>query len=435
VEERETLRARLAQAEQGDRLETARANARSARESCDALLDDAMDAFAVDFLVEDVETEYHGRPRTDLLTRASALLEEFTSCAFRLAPPAPQDERSRARGFRVIAEPNGVAREPEVLSSATFAQLELALRISLLEHVEGAGERLPLFVDEVLTHSDPVRFGAVAVALARLVAAGRQVVFLTSDPADAERFAAAARPSGVTVDVRTIDGSTPEPASPALLALDASPEPPAPAGRSATEYAAALGVPAPDPFLPVDALHPFHLFADHLDVVHALACARLTTIGAVRSFARRGGELPLVVRGCLDERRRAAEALFAAHRVGRAPMVPDQTIAEALGGSSKLAEVIEASERVGRDGRALLRALERREVKNLRSEAIHTLERHLETAGYLADGDPLHGEALVERALDGLGDGTLDARTRLVPMVARLADAISRRSGGTVAAR
>ena len=71
------------------------------------------------------------------------------------------------------------------------------------------GVRLPLFLDEALDQSDPVRFEAIARSLARMVEdEGRQLFYLTSDPTDMRRIQEALDKEGCAA-ARTIVNDCP----------------------------------------------------------------------------------------------------------------------------------------------------------------------------------------------------------------------------------
>ena len=78
------------------------------------------------------------------------------------------------------------------LSRGTLQQIYLALRLAMVDQVEGAdAERLPLFMDEMFVNWDPSRTDR-GMAVLREIGQSRQVFLFTADPAWAERTSAQA---------------------------------------------------------------------------------------------------------------------------------------------------------------------------------------------------------------------------------------------------
>lgn len=78
------------------------------------------------------------------------------------------------------------------LSRGTLQQIYLALRLAMVDQVEGEdAERLPLFMDEMFVNWDPSRTGR-GMAVLREIGRSRQVFLFTADPAWAERTSAQA---------------------------------------------------------------------------------------------------------------------------------------------------------------------------------------------------------------------------------------------------
>jgi uncharacterized protein YhaN len=71
------------------------------------------------------------------------------------------------------------------LSRGTIQQVYFALRLAMVEQVEGE-EPLPLFLDEMFVNWDPDRTASGLKALAHMTE-DRQVLLFTADPAWAER--------------------------------------------------------------------------------------------------------------------------------------------------------------------------------------------------------------------------------------------------------
>ncbi len=415
VERRSAIRAKVERAEVESPLEAALARLRAAEDQLAERVGDLLLGASAAWLVSDVEHEYGSHPRGELLARADVLLRAFTLGRFHLSAPRTGDEGEKARGFGVRTDREEV-REPSVLSSGTQAQLELALRLAAIERIEAGGAPLPLFLDEVLTHADPGRFDAVADALVKIAAEGRQVFFASADPVDAWRMEEAARRAGVEPPARVILGAdTPPPADVALLAAPRRRPVPAPAGLDAESYAARLGVPALDAFAPPEAAHPWHLWRDELELVQRFELAQVRDVGHLERLLTARGEafLPSEVAAQFATRLRVLRACLEAWRIGRArPFTALELQNSPASSSSKADELMERAEESGFDAARFLAALENKQVANLRTKLVGALREHFDQLGCLADGEPLEGEALMQRALELARPADLDERAR-----------------------
>ena len=77
----------------------------------------------------------------------------------------------------------------DALSRGTQEQVYLLQRLELVSLLS-SGETLPVLLDDVLGHADPVRRGALGAVLAE-IAASRQVIAFVTDPAAADALVAA----------------------------------------------------------------------------------------------------------------------------------------------------------------------------------------------------------------------------------------------------
>ena len=301
-------------------------------------------------------------------------------------------------------------------------QLLLATRVAFATGEEH-GRPLPLFLDESLTATDPVRFGAVADAVLALAEDGRQVFYLTSDPADVARWQQACARLEVDAprvvdlaEARQVEGAL----DPDDLAVPSAPEVPAPDGLDAVEYGRRLGVPRFDPFAGGDSVDLFHLLRDDLPLVY-----RLRTEGRVDRLGPLRRVLDLDSTGLLGDGERArvealgevARAFAEAWREGRGRPV-DRAALEASGAVSDafIDKVSQVAEELGGDADALLAAFavpgsERDErLKGFRTRYLEQLETFLRDEGYLDDRPRLpEAEVLARcRAAVALDRGVLD---------------------------
>ncbi len=413
IVEIETL---VAQARRGERLEAAVAAVEAARDRLTAARDRELEAAAGDFLLERAASRHRAATRPAVLARAVDLFAAFTGQGYELRveqrPEGPAFRAYDTRGERELALPE--------LSDGTRAQLLLAARLAFLLESEGTVHP-PLLLDEALTSSDPERFRAIAASLLTLVRRdGRQVFYLTANPADVAAWQAILReqdlPPVEAVDLAELRGVGAR-ATAADLELPGPAPVPAPAGEDAAAYGLRLGVPRLDPARPAGSLHLFHLLRDDLDLLHALLAQGIETVGQWRRFsgtARRTGLLPEATCARLDLLADLADAFLVARRRGRDRPVDPLLLRESGAVSDRfLAEVEELRERVAGDPRLLLDALAAKEVKGFHDSKRQELEEFLRERGCLDDREALDEGGVVERVLgrlaDRLGTGTIGA--------------------------
>lgn len=137
------------------------------------------------------ERAYRDAHQSPLLEAASGHLASITGGRYdRLIA-----DDSTGEGVRLHVRRHGedfpvVVGHP--LSRGTLQQIYLALRLAMVDQVEGEdAERLPLFMDEMFVNWDPSRTGR-GMAVLREIGRSRQVFLFTADPAWAERTSAQA---------------------------------------------------------------------------------------------------------------------------------------------------------------------------------------------------------------------------------------------------
>ena len=137
------------------------------------------------------EQKYRDEHQSPLLATASDYLASITNGRYdRLIADDFSGDAARLH-VRRRGEPFPLAVD-HPLSRGTLQQIYLALRLAMVDQVEGEdAERLPLFMDEMFVNWDPSRTGR-GMAVLREIGQGRQVFLFTADPAWAERTSAQA---------------------------------------------------------------------------------------------------------------------------------------------------------------------------------------------------------------------------------------------------
>lgn len=331
-----------------------------------------------------------------LLLRARRWFLRFTQNRYEL-------QVSPAGGFRAIDTHTDRQQALSELSDGTRVQLLLAARLAFVEHAERAGEQTPLFLDEVLSTTDPERFQAVATAVLELAADGRQVFYATASTAELAAWEQVAHDGGFAAPqvVRLGRASTEEewldpPALPAP-----PPELPPPGDLDAIGYIAALGLPRPTLHSSVETWPLPLVLYDRLPAAHLAARAGLTRISHLK-LAEAGVVLPLsdedlaVARGRAQAIQGALEAL----RIGRGrPVTWDEVAASGAITKTFRERVQEQLKLHSGDAEEFLQAIE--QLRGFRSKRLAQLTEYLESTGAVDPREPLSVEAVVEAAQRG----------------------------------
>lgn len=358
-------------------------------------------------LLDRVEHQHEQESRPLVLEKADAYFHLFTRQTHNLKLADRGDGEDR---FLAVAEDSVQPLELDELSDGTRAQLLLAVKLAFMTVAED-GARPPIFLDDSLTSADPRRFAAVAGSLGELAAReNRQIFYLTPNPADAAAIQRSLAKADLLpahhIDLGKVRGLAeavdPSLLDPAILPPDLLA--PDPTGLSASEYAAALMAPKPDPWAPRGMLHVFFLLDDHLDLVRRLVDGNAATVGRFTT-----GRDSLTTSGLIS---RDEAVLVAAvselwstwldgWRLGRARPVTREFLKDSTAVSGKFLEPVTAAlENCGWDGAGLLMAIEDKKVKGFRANKLEQLRQELDDADLLAHGAPLTDDALLTHTRD-----------------------------------
>ena len=337
-------------------------------------------------LLQRLRRQHRRLSEPPVLARARDIFLSFTDGQYELTVPDGNQESFRARDTRT-----GQGLALDQLSDGTRAQLLLASRLAYLREAE-RGAMLPLFLDESLTASDPVRFRAVGRAVLKLMADDhRQVFYLTSNPADVQAWqqllAGEGLPESPVIDLAKIrdlaDGAALEQLITPVQPTIPSPE----VGEDPAAYGSRLNVPALDAQRPATEAHLFHLLRDQLSLLHALLVRHVVQLGQVESLAavlEADEALTQSARATLLARGRALAMFLETMAVGRGRPVPRGTLLQESGiKTNKLEEVEETLGKLNGDAASLMEALANREVSNLTLKKQAELEEWLQREDYL----------------------------------------------------
>ncbi len=235
-------------------------------------------------IVQYVISSYETLSRPPLLRRAEELFSRFTHGAYSLRA---SENDSESASFIAIDTTRNRSLPLHELSDGTRIQLILAVRLAYIEQHE-SNATLPLFVDEALTTSDPLRFNAIAGTLAE-IARERQLFYFTSDPSDIERIKSVCSDSKITppgiinlAEIRNIAS-----AAESSQLSTAIPTVPKPAhGMDPAEYARIIHVTAPLLHQGINQLDLFFLLRDNLPLLYHLRTIGISNIGRFKAFSR-----------------------------------------------------------------------------------------------------------------------------------------------------
>ena len=355
-------------------LERLNAERERLRGELESVMEAHRDAEAAQLLIERARAGYSQAHQPTLFTRARKLFGRMTRTRFELTF---DDGR-----FSAFDQSMGEQRSIGELSTATRIQLLLALRLAWIEETESEGPGLPVFLDEVLATTDPERYRAVVEAVQEVVAAGRQVIYLSSQPADAQawqRFAGQPTPEIIEL----------APVAETSFGFELPASPPCPdATLNPDDWAIQAGVVALDPWRGPESIPLFHLLRDRLDELNALRGFGIVTLGQFEHARELALDLPIedAVANALDLRVSAARAWLERWKRGHVVPVSPGILDESSAISETFIEpVARLNQALGGDARALIDALRDGRVSRFRSDKTDQLESFLAAGGHLDD--------------------------------------------------
>ncbi len=364
----------------------------------------ALHASAGAFLLERAERAHCVEQQPEVVREAGRLLDHFTRGRYELLPPNGHPDSGAAFVVRDLVTDR--IHPVGELSTGTRAQLLLAIRLAFAEASEGE-TKLPLFLDEALSSSDPDRFDAVIRALGVVAGEGRQVFYMTCQPRDWYRIREElTKPEwdGDRVPVRLIkldavrrlsvteEWLSTEDAAPGLVA-DVLDRVPAYRGEDPVMYAEALGVARFDPAMSPVTVHPFHVLEDDPGRVEGLVRRGIISLGQLK---RTRLDMETLARIAV------VEAFCEAWRIGRGRSVDRDVLCRGGISENFIDAVWSLAKDVDRDASALVDGLRARRVRKLQSRIIEGLAETLESEGYLDLRERLDSEAIRQRVLNRL---------------------------------
>jgi exonuclease SbcC len=320
-------------------------------------------------------------------------------------------------GFVALDHQDGRRRSLDQLSDGTRIQLLLATRLAFLEEAEGQGPKLPLFLDEVLSTTDPERFDQIGRCVLQLVEEGRQVFYATADKAEVVQWhrlcAAVEAPLPKVFHMDEAAVRIPWPDTVALSAT-VRVRAPDPTGSTTRDYAAQLGVSLPGPRTSFGNWPLILLMHDDLNAAAACWNDGLERVGPFRARHHHGVPLPINFEQTARVLARAdlLDAVLELRKIGRGEVVTWADV-KASGAitPTRRAEMAACLEVHHDDAVAYLAAV--RNIGNMTKKKAQQLEdyflhQHIIDPQAVLDLDDLAEQALI-RVTEHLQAGTMDA--------------------------
>ncbi|HPF69382.1 MAG TPA: AAA family ATPase [Candidatus Krumholzibacteria bacterium] len=409
----------LAEAEAGHDLAAALAAEAEAQADLEAWNDDALAQRLEAALLADLHRRHETLSAPEDVRRADDLLGAFTRGRYGLK----LGRDAKGSTFLVRDRETAADLGLDTLSDGTRMQVLLAVRLAFLAGIE-AGARPPLFLDETLTTSDPARMAAIASTVAAAArATGRQVFYLTSQPADVGAWRAALAGADLPPP-RVLDLAAARRQGAAATESELAPVAPAaipgPGSDDPATYGRRLGVAAFDPHAGWEPLDTFHLAGGDLGLVHRLREAGAVRAGVLAAVLPRLAEAGLVSDG---QRRRlelalaVARAFIPAWSAGRPrpATIADIDTCEALSDTMRPRALALLGE-LAWNAHRFLDALDNNGIARLQRKIIDDVRVHLAERGLLDARAPLDADALAASVVLNVTALNADARTSLEDM-------------------
>ncbi|MEM7255179.1 MAG: hypothetical protein AAF493_27580 [Pseudomonadota bacterium] len=394
----------VADAAAGDQLETRRAARDRAYIALQSEFEQAIYAEAGQLLLDDVVEDYEARARPQILLQAEEWFRRFTRNEFNL-----RFRHDAPDGFTAVDTATNQVRTLAELSSGTRMQLLLAVRLAFALEAERGATPLPLFLDEVLTTSDPNRYREVLHALKVLALEGdRQVFYLTAQPGDLYYWKDVCGDLPHVVDLADVRRLATTIAVPEQLSFTPTQLFPDPGALSPEAYAQAIGVDWISPWAPASVVHPFHLLPDDLTTLATLLNAGATTVGGLQSLLGSGAGAVLLdtaTVSLLEARIDLLQAYLDASRRGHGRPLDRAALEEAPVSPTFRAPIVDLSERLQGDAAGVLAAIDAGEVPRFQRRGAPRQRLHdwLVDEGYIDERPAFDRLALGHHVIAKLG--------------------------------
>jgi DNA repair protein SbcC/Rad50 len=339
----------------------------------------------VDWLIERQDSD----STPALLDRARSWLLQFTNNRYELRV-------GQERIFEATDLKTETLHRLSQLSDATRVQLILAARLAYIEQAEAGGEPVPLFLDEVLSTSDPDRFSAVGAAIMTM-AKHRQIFYATASSGEVAQWRDLAASLGME-PLRVIElGKTAQDWK-VTIPKPEKRQIPAPQGESPIEYAEKLGLQRPSLFGEPKTWPLALVLYDDQESAYMAAKEGIGNIGQLEALIKAGinAALPKKTIILAVTRQNAITATLDALRVGRGRPLDWGTLDKSGIISDAFSEKFKPLVRDhGHDANTFMERAD--DIKGFRKKKLEQLHDHLLETGHLDTRATLSKAQLLER--------------------------------------
>lgn len=370
-------------------------------------------AAAGKFLMKRVEDSQE-RNMPLVFQRASELFANFTTGAYHLKLDTGE---TGSTGYRAVETDTGIGKSLQELSSGTRVQLLMASRLAFVEQIEG-DHPLPIFLDEILKHSDPQRYHATVGSLVQILSTGRQIFYLTNQYTDVQMLITALAEHSCSnshlIDLGKIRQCNVDWLGEQPLEMPVQEEMPAPDGCSPLEYARMLQVPSIKGIQHAGGLSLFYASPTNSDILRNLFSGGVRNIGQFLELNRASKNRFNLTNDQLEELRNGiliAEEFFNAWSIGKGKPLTEQAVREAASSAAFAEKLWQIAEERDLDSARFLSIIQSKSdarLSGLREATVFKLESYLKENGYLSEESPLTVEQILMSVLN-TGDITIPA--------------------------
>ena len=346
--------------------------------------------------------------------RASELFANFTTGAYHLKLDTGETGRT---GYRAVETDTGIGKSLQELSSGTRVQLLMASRLAFVEQIEG-DQPLPIFLDEILKHSDPQRYHATVGSLVQILSTGRQLFYLTNQSADVQMLTAALDEHGCSnrhlIDLGKIRQRNVDWLGERPFEMPVQEELPFPDGCSPFEYARMLHIPSINGIQHPGGLSLFYASPTNSDILRNLYAGGVRNIGQFQELNRSSQYRFNLTDGQMEELRNGiliAEEFLNAWNIGKGKPLTEHAVREGVSSAAFAEKLWLIAEECGLDSVRFLSIIQSKSdarLSGLREATVSKLESYLKEYGYLSEESPLKVEQILMNVLN-TGDITIPA--------------------------
>ncbi len=336
-------------------------------------------------LVDRVEQIYRRDHQPAVVQRAARWFQQITKNQFRLA--------AEGASFEAIETSTQERKTITQLSRGTRMQLLLAVRLAFALEQEPEGVHMPLFLDEVLTNSDPERFDHVVQLLSQLAQEERQIFYFTCNPNDVWRWQAIC-PDIAIIDLRQIQQQQTFLSQPLLSPKTPKRAQPLP-GQSLDDYATQQQLPSLRSEEPPEMVSAYYL-ANHPEELYHLLNGGVATYGQWKQVDPKNWAA-IVHPDTIARRGQILERYLALKKQGRGRPLTKEALAEAVVTPAFIERFWDAIKECDYDARRFLALLEAREderVKRFQKKNAEFLRDYLLREGFADERDILDPDAI-----------------------------------------